>query len=176
MTAPTAHQLATALAHRAYLKEQLLVQFPDLAEDERALLDTLDGESKLDDMLAEVMRSSEDDAMLVAGIKERMTELNERKARLERRVEAKREIVCRTMDKANLQKIERPDFTLSLRKSPPAVLITDEKLIPDDYLIHPEPPAPKPDKAGIAVALKGGKEVPGATLSNGNVGLQIRKK
>lgn len=175
MTA-NAHTLTRELVHREYLREQLLVQFPDLAEDEQALLDTLDGESKLDDMLAEVMRSSEDDAMLIAGIKERLAELTERKARLERRVEAKREIVCRTMDRANLQKIERPDFTLSLRKSPPSVIITDEKLIPADYLIHPEPPAPRPDKAGIAVALKRGDPIPGCTLSNGGVGLSVRRK
>lgn len=171
---PNAHSVTRELTHYEYLRDQLRVQFPDA--DDQTILDTLEGETKLDDMLCEVMRSSEDDAMLVAGIKERLAELNERKARLERRVEAKREIVCRTMDRANLQKIERPDFTLSLRKSPPSVLITDEALIPDDYMIHPEPPAPKPDKAGIAVALKGGKEIPGCALSNGGVGLQIRKK
>lgn len=173
---PNAHHLAAALAHREYLKEQLLLRFPELREDEQALADTLDGESNLDQMLVEVMRSTEDDAMLIAGIKERLAELGERKGRLEHRVKAKREVVCLTMDKASLGKIEAPEFTLSVRRNPPSVVITDQALLPAEYLRTPEPPAPEPDKAKIAEALKANTSIPGAVLSNGGVGLSVRKK
>lgn len=173
---PNAHQLATALAHRQYLKEQLLVRFPTLAEDEQALADTLDGETDLKEMLAEVMRSTEEDAMLVAGIAERVAELTERKGRLEHRIKAKREAICLTMDKADLGKIEAPEFTLSLRRSPASVVITDQALLPAEYLRTPEPPAPEPDKKKIGDALKANTSIPGAVLSNGGVSLTVRKK
>lgn len=172
----SAHALTNALVHREYLKEQLLARFPDLAEDEQALLDTLDGESDLKELLVQVMRSTEDDAILIAGIKERMAELKERSERLARRVESKREAVCLTMDKASIGKIEAPEFTLSLRRSPPSVVITDETLIPANYKRTPEPPKPEPDKKLIAEALKANKEIPGAMLSNGDIGLTVRKK
>jgi hypothetical protein len=172
----TTHALASAAAQREYLKEQLLVQFPELAEDEQALVDTLDGISDLDQMLVAVMRSTETDDMMVTGIKARIEELSERGKRLAHRIETKRDLVCRVMDHANIKKIESAEFTLSLRQSPDKVVITDEKLLPAAYLRTPEPPAPTPDKKAIADALKAKQDVPGAVLSNGGVSLSVRKK
>jgi len=171
---PSAHNLVAALTHHEYLRDQLRVQFPDA--DEQTLADTLEGESNLDQMLVAVMRSTEDDAMLVTGIQERMAELAERGERLARRIEAKRDICCRVMERANLPKVEAPDFTLSLTKTPKKVIVTDEVLIPAAYMNTPEPPAPKPDKKKIADALKANTEVPGCLLSNGGVTLSVRKK
>lgn len=171
---PNAHAVAVALAAHEYLKEQLRVQFPD--EDDATLADTLEGESTLDQVLVSVMRSAEEDEMMVAGIKARLAELAERKTRIERRIEAKEGCVLRTMEKAELRKIEAPDFTLSLRAVPGKVVITDEALIPAEYMRTPETPAPVPDKKAIADAIKARTEVPGAMLSNGGVGLSIRRK
>lgn len=171
---PNAHTVAAALAHHEYVKEQLRVQFPDA--DDQTLADTLEGESNLDELLIAVMRSAETDEMLVAGIKARAEELAERRKRLEQRIEAKRGIVLRTMERASMKPIEAPDFTLSLRRTPAAVVITDESLLPAAFLRTPEPPAPQPDKKAIADALKAKQDVPGAVLSNGGVSLSIRRR
>lgn len=171
---PSTHNLVAALTHHEYLRDQLRAQFPDA--DEQTLADTLEGESNLDQMLVAVMRSTEDDAMLVTGINERIAELSLRGERLARRIEAKRDICCRVMERANLKKIEAPDFTMSLSATPKKVIVTDEALIPANYKRTPEPPKPVPDKKLIADVLKAGKEVPGAMLSNGGVTLSVRKK
>ncbi len=172
----TTHDLIGAGQHRAYLREQLIVQFPVLAEDETALVDTLDGISDLKEMLVAVMRTADEDEMLVGGIEAREAELKERRERLAKRIATKREIVCRVMERADLKKIEAPEFTLSLRNIAGSVVITDETKIPADYMRTPEPPAPQPDKKKIGGALKANTEVPGALLSNGGVGLSVRKK
>ncbi len=54
-------------------------------------------------------------------------------------------------------------FTLSYRKSE-AVSITDENIIPSEYLKTPEHQLPKPDKTLIKSELKDGKTIPGVTL------------
>lgn len=172
----TTHALVSAAAQREYLREQLLVQFPELAEDDQALVDTLDGLSDLDQMLVAVMRSTEDDSMMVAGIKARVEELTERGKRLAHRIETKRDLICRVMDHAGIKKVEAAEFTLSLRQAPDKVVITDETLLPPRFLRTPEPPAPQPDKKLIADALKAKQDVPGAMLSNGGVSLSIRRK
>lgn len=168
---PNAHSVSVALAHHEYVKEQLRVQFPDA--DDQTLADTLEGESNLDALLIAVMRSADEDGLLVAGIKARVEELNERKKRIERRIEAKEALVQHTMERACLKRIEAPDFTVSVQATPAAVIVTDEKAIPADYW---KPQDPKLDKAGISAALKAKKDVPGAMLSNGGATLSVRRK
>ena len=166
-----AHTVTTALALHEYVKEQLRVQFPDI--DDQTLADTLEGETDLQQMLVAIMRSADEDEMLVAGIKARAEDLAERRKRIERRIETKEAIVLHAMEKANLKKIEAPDFTVSTRATPAAVIVTDEKLIPADYW---KPQDPTLDKAGIRDALKAKKDIPGATLSNGGVTLSVRRR
>nr|DAT07443.1 MAG TPA: resistance protein [Caudoviricetes sp.] len=67
-------------------------------------------------------------------------------------------------------KYEAGMFKLSIQKNPLSVNITDENILPEDYLI-PQPP--KVDKASLKEALKNGIEVPGAELKQ-TEGLRIR--
>lgn len=168
---PSAHTVTTALAMHEYVKEQLRVQFPDI--DESALADTLEGETDLKEILVAIMRSADEDEMLVTGIKARIEDLQERKKRIERRIETKEAIVLNAMEKAALKKIEADTFTVSTRATPGAVIVTDEALIPDDYW---KPQPSQLDKAGIRDALKAKKDIPGATLSNGGVTLSVRRR
>lgn len=167
--------------HRAYnlltlhqqYKDMLLVQFPELAEDEGALLDTLEGLTDLNENLIAILRSRDDDLMLVTGIEARVKELNERKARLELRADAKRAFVCRVMEEAELKRLDAPDWTVSLGRKPQAVQITDEAAVPAEY--WREKVTRSVDKTALKAALATGK-VPGAALDNGGVQLTIRKK
>jgi hypothetical protein len=77
------------------------------------------------------------------------------------------------MEESGLEKIVEPDFTISLRLSPPAVVIINEADIPERYWL---PQRAKLDKRGILEALKIGTRVASAELANFRVNLSIRTK
>jgi hypothetical protein len=93
--------------------------------------------------------------------------------RIETACSRKREVAQAVMEDAGIEKILEPDFTVSLRVSPPAVAVVNEAEIPEPYWI-PQPP--KLDRKGVLDALKCGPMVPGATFANSKVSLAIRTK
>src|SRR4051794_34931284 len=104
------------------LRRRLLELEPDL--DETTLLDTLEGMTDLNEAIAEVVRSALVDAAYVSGLKVRVEEMKERLARLEVRVENKRALALATMEEAGIARIVAPDFTVTLRASPPSLRVT----------------------------------------------------
>lgn len=168
------HTAIQAAGLHATLKDRLLAQYPELAEDEQSLFDTLDGLTELQPALIAVLRSRDDDLMLVEGIKARVAELGERLRRIEERADNKRAFVTDIMDQSGLKKIEAPDFTVTLGKKAASVIVTDEAQIPADYF--KEKTIRTLDKTLIKQALQDNFPVPGANLSNGGVQLTVRKK
>jgi hypothetical protein len=73
------------------------------------------------------------------------------------------------MQRAGIEKIECPLFSISIRKNPPSVEIIDQLSLPAQYMVLPDPvpPVATPDKKAIGVALKAGEDVPGAKLVQG---------
>ena len=69
------------LSHHQYLRERLEAEFPNA--DEETLLDTLEGLTKLTDMLAEVLRSQLDDQVFVAALKARIGDMQVRAGRMQ---------------------------------------------------------------------------------------------
>ena len=104
------HALMHELTHHQYLKQELARQFPDA--DEETLLDTLEGLTDLPEMIAEVIRSRLDDLALVAALRVRIANMNERLGRFDHRADNKKEIVTSVMERAGLKKLTQPDFTL----------------------------------------------------------------
>lgn len=170
MTDPRAIQEQTRLYVR--LKESLLAQFPDLADDQQALLDTLEGESSLPDMLAAVERSRQDDEEQITGIKVRLEALNARLARYLHHSDGLRKVLRIAMEQAGLDKIVEPDFTISLRQVPRKLVITDEKLLPKKYTEQ----TTKILKSLITSDLRSNVVIPGAQLDNGGQTVNIRTK
>src|SRR4051794_13124630 len=95
-------------ARHAQLRERLLDQFPDL--DDATLVDTLEGETDLRPMLAELVRSALDDEALSSGLSTRLAEMKARVQRLELRAEKKRELARRVMAEAEIRTLVEPDF------------------------------------------------------------------
>jgi sugar-specific transcriptional regulator TrmB len=150
----------------------LLIEFPELAEDDILRADMIEGETQAIEFLAEIVRRIEDTAALRDGVAERIRELAERKSRFERRVEALRSMAFKVMNTADLKKVELPTATLSIRNGAPQVVIHDSNSLPADCLrIKTEP-----DKTAIKEKLKAGGVVPGAYLSNSEPTLSIRVK
>ncbi len=166
-----AHPLIHELAHHQYLRNQLAAQFPDA--DEETLLDTLEGMTDLNGMIAAVARSRLEDLSLLGGLRRRMGDMQERAVRIEQRADKKKDVVASVMERAGVKKLTEPDFTLSLRSTNPPLVVTDEGEIPEDFW---KPQTPKLDRQGLINALKAGREVPGATLGNGGVTISVRTK
>ena len=163
--------LIRTIVEHEYLREHLLAEYQEI--DEETLRDTLEGISSLPEALAAVVRSYLDDLMTAAALGLRIGDMQERLSRIEARVEKKRATITSVMEKADIKKLEQPDFTASLRAVPPGLVVSDEKLIPEDYW---KPQPPKLDKRGLIAALNAGASVPGAGLGNGGTTLSVRTK
>ena len=168
--------IAPAVAAHIRLREMLLEHWPELADDEQTLADSLDGLSTLDDAVAAVVRSIDSDTALSTGLTKRAKEIDERKDRIEHRIETKRRLIAEAMESAGVKRITLPDATVALTTVQPKVIITDEAALPASFMACPPPPPPKPDKRRIGDALKAGETIPGATLGNPQTSIRISRK
>lgn len=165
------HRLAHELSHYEYLRDRLAAQFPEA--DEETLLDTLEGITELHEMIAAVVRARMDDLTLVAALKSRIGDMQDRLSRIEHRAETMKDVVVSVMDRAGIKKIAEADFTLTLRPTNPPLEITNEGLIPDEFW---KCQSPRLDRAGLIGALKDGNSVPGAVLGNGGLTISVRSR
>ena len=153
------------------LRRRLIEMEPEI--DETTLLDTLEGATNLSEAIGEVVRSVLNDETLAQGLKSRIVDMQQRLARIESTLAKKRQVALAAMEECGIERILEPDFTVSLRLSPPAAVIVNETDIPEQYWL-PQPP--KLDKRGILESLKIGTRVAGAELANSRVNLSIRTK
>ena len=164
-------QLAfSATTYRA-VRERIKTQDPDL--DEQTLTDTVEGLTDLHEILAAIVRAALADEALAAGLKGRIAEMQERLERLQERAAKRRQIVKDTMVELDLKKLTAPDFTASIRPGMPALMVIDEAAVPSIYW---EPRQPRLKRQELALDLKGGAEVAGATLSNPEPVLSVRTR
>jgi len=150
----------------------LLEAYPELAEDDATLADTLDGETDLSDALAGLFRSSREDEASAAALYTIITQMIERAKRLDRRAQAKRAVILRLMQAAGLKRIERPDFTLSRSASPAPLIISPDAVLPDELCRIRT--TREPDRTAIREALRAGQKIPGVALGNGGERLTAR--
>ena len=166
------HQnLSHDLANHLQLRERLAAAFPDADED--TLRDTLEGLSNLPEMITAVVRSELEDKALAKGLKGRISEMEERLGRFGERADKKREMARESMERADIQKITEPDFTVSLRSVQPPLVIVEEKEIPEEFW-RPQPA--KLDRQKLRLALGSSKGVPGAVFGNPGRTLSVRIK
>lgn len=152
--------------------ENLAISYPELAEDEDWSL-VLTSETDLDEMLTKLVRNIDDAKALIDGTKGRLDELQARKDRFARRIEAYRALILKLMQAAELPKRELPEATISVRAAGQKVVITDEDALPDLACKFIR----KPDMAKIKELLTDETAVcAGAVLSNGGETLTIRIK
>lgn len=163
--------LPESLSEHEYLRKWLQDEFPEA--DDETLADTLEGLSSLPEALAAVIRAYLEDLSLAAALGQRISDMQERLGRFEARAERKRALVTQVMERAELKKLQEPDFTVSLRAVTPGVVVSDEAQIPADYW---KPQAPKLDRKGLLASLNAGQVVPGATLGNGGTTISVRTR
>lgn len=140
----------------------------DLDLDAQTLADTLDGLSgELEVKAKNVAFFARNLEATAASIKQAEVEMAARRKSLEQRAESLRQYIFASMQVAGVEQIECPHFRLSIKKNPAAVDVYEALLIPSEFMTTPVAPAPAPDKKAIAEALKAGREVPGAKLTQG---------
>jgi hypothetical protein len=165
------YNAAVAAQQYQLLRERLLAQDPDL--DHQTLADTLEGLTDLNEIVAAIMRSVLADEALAAGLKGRMEEMEGRLRRLQERALKRRQVAREVMVETDLKKIVAPDLTVSIRPGPPALVVTDETLIPPTFW---EPREPRLNRQALLAELKGGAAIAGAALSNPEPVLSVRTK
>lgn len=150
--------------------QSLLARFPELAEDEELRLDMIEGETDAKILLEQLVRRMAEANSYDEGIGLYIKELSARRSRMHRRSEVARELMFKIMEAADLPKIELAEATLSIRNGVPKVIITDETLLPEQFVKVER----TPKKKEIGDALKKGEAVEGALLSNSESTLAIR--
>lgn len=154
---------------------QIASEFRDMVDhltntqdDAQAIADTIEAESYPLEVKAQnvayAIRNLEASA---AAIKQAEQDMAERRKRIEKRAEQVRDYLKQCMELAGISKIDCPHFQLSIQKNPPSVDVFEPALVPAEFMSMPEPPPPSPDKAAIKMAIKVGRDVPGATLTTG---------
>lgn len=163
--------LRRELAEHVVLRAELKAVFADI--DDETLRDTLEGLSSLPEAIAAVIQAYMEDLTLAAALGMRISDMQERLARFEARAEKKRALVTQVMERADLKKLQEPDFTVSLRAVPPGLVVSDETAIPTDYW---KPQPAKLDKKGLLASLNAGQVIPGAALGNGGTTISVRTR
>lgn len=150
----------------------MLAEFPELADDETLRADTFEGATDLHDILTMLVEQTLDAVVMIRAIKARKMDLADRQSRYERAEDARRALIVKLMQIAELRKVVLTEATLSLKTMPPSPMITDEDELPDEFvqLIR------KPDLNAIKADIAIGHVPPGVTIKNGYETVQIRTK
>lgn len=150
----------------------LLVTYPELAEDDDLRADTFEGETDFHAVLAALVDREREAKAMAGAVKSRMDDLATRKARYERQQEAMRLLIAHLMDRAGQRKVTIPEATISLSFRKPAPIISDEAALPDECVRLVR----KPDMATIKDWVEAGNIPDGVSISNGKDVLTVRAK
>jgi predicted nuclease with TOPRIM domain len=148
----------------------LLAEYPQLNEDEELLKDTLEGNTRFNEVMEKFLSAMRENETLAEAVSQRIGKLRERQTRLTHRAQFFRSLMHRLMDWAGIKSLALPEAKISVVNSPEKVIITDESAIPDDFMRVTK----EPNKAAIKTAMKSGSIIPGATLSNGGTTISVR--
>ena len=162
-------QLTHSITAYQTIRERILALEADI--DDTTLADTLEGLTDLHEVVAAVVRSALIDEAMAEGLKGHIQALQDRLHRLMERASERRRIARDAMVEVDVRKIAAPDFTLSVRPGSPALVVVDQRVIPDPYWQLREP---RLDRVGLINDLKRGAAVPGAVLSNPEPVLSVR--
>jgi Gp157 protein len=149
--------------------EALLLEYPELKDDEELRTTAIEGETDTFEPLADLLSNIRECQTIGAAIGQRIEALRLRLSRFEQREEFHRKLAHRVMEAAGLRKVVLPEATLSIRPVPPAVRIIHPDFIPEEFWRVKR----EPNVSQIKTALKAGHNVPGASLSNAGDTLAI---
>lgn len=144
----------------------------ELGDDERAYVDTLEGETDLFEWVRRLLDRIEDDEGNAVKLAEQIAARELRKSKAVGRISTNRKAIQALLECAKLDKLVLPEATLSVRDVPPKIVVTDDAAVPDDLCRIKR----TPDMAAIKAEVEAGRSVSGVALGNGGTTLTIRRK
>lgn len=150
--------------------DALLAAYPELADDADLRADMLEGETDAFNVLTRLLSIERDADSLAKAIASRISDLQSRKARAEKRKDAMRVLMLRVMQAAGIQKAPLVEATVSVSKGRDSVDVVDVNKLPKWAYVTER----KPDKKAIMERLAANKNVPGAALKTGGDVLMVR--
>lgn len=136
---------------------QMAAEFPDLADDERAFLDTLEGETDALEVCDRVLRRSLARQRLATAAKQEKGDIEARIARFERQAKGAKEVALAILqaagvpDRKGVVRLERASYTATISQAAASVEVTDAAKLPPACLRQPPPEA---DKAACKARLE----------------------
>lgn len=165
--------MTTPLTREAQAARDLIASLKDIiGDDEDFAMDVIEGQTSLVEVVNSLIAQEGEDEAHIRAIQEYATKLSARALRINARIERRRNALIAAFQMAGIKgSLRCPLGTIGLRATPRKVIPVDESLIPDEFW---KPRDPVLDNAALAAALKAGRDIPGATLSNGGVTISIR--
>ncbi len=152
----------------------LRIQITELAAgDEDFIRDTLEGDADFEGMVRVLLAGIGEDEAMAEGIDAYAKELAGRKERLTGRAKLKRTLICTALEIAGRKTIETDVGTVTLSAVKPKAIVTEEADIPAEFF---KPQPPKLDQSALSAALREGREIKGASLSNGGSTVRILRR
>lgn len=140
--------------------------------DPELMIDMIEGETSLLEAIDRLLLTISESEGLAKGAKAAATEIMHRSERYTKRAESARAMIEQALMIAEIeQKLERPGATLSLVRRAAKAEVSEESEIPAEFW---KTGPPTLDKKALLAALKDGRAVPGAALSNQAPSLTIR--
>jgi hypothetical protein len=158
------------------IRERLLAECPDLLDDPKTWLDTLDGESDAIDVIRGLIRASIDADLLAEATRKRQAEIAARAERAERRKQALRSAARALMDLAAITHLAEADFGARIQAGQSHLADLDLDALPADYVDIEVTVTRRPLKDRILADLKAGQTIPGARLLRGVAFLVVTRR
>ena len=163
-----AHEVAVQVSAVRRLLDSLAAD--GIGDEESIELSIASETSLIEAIEAAVDRIAQLDAM-AASLKAREDNFYIRRARFDAQRDRIKRSIVDAMAETGQRKLEVAGATIYTSEGRLKAILTDKDALPSEYLV-PQPSAP--DMAAITAALRAGAVVPGATLSNRSVILNIR--
>jgi hypothetical protein len=153
--------------------DSLLLQYPELQEDDQLRADMIEGETDAHEFLRMLERMRQEACSMAGALATNIAQIEGRLARFERREQAVRGLIFKILDAANQKRLELPEATLSIVNGQQKLLgEADPASLPDSLCKIKR----EIDRKAVKEAIKTGQTVPGFTLSNAEPHLAIRTK
>lgn len=127
----------------------------------KALIEAIAGTREKVDRCASVFAMYDG---IESAIEIEISRLNDRLAWARRQRDRLTQYVLATMEASKLTKLDGWTSCLQARKNPPKVAIAEGACIPDEYLVTPPAPAPRPDRDAIKRAIRAGFTIHGCSI------------
>lgn len=174
MNAPSGYKIERVMSEWMSVRARILTEDPDLENDEASISSIIGPEDgDVLDILSRVLLAAQHAASLSDAAEAMAKTLTGRAKRYLSRSDKLRETALAIMEIMGDKKVEFPTVTATVRAGKEHVIITNETLIPEEYL--------KTTKAPIKSAIHDdiklhGVVIPGAELSNAAPILTLRSK